>query len=241
LTNRNIRDIVLYIEDIMHIDAFIFQLLILLIPGFICFSIFRKIAVYRRESKKDFGFYDIIVIIVHSLIICMLYDLICTLTNFLAKTDYATTLSKLVSVKMYNAVELALLCLIAVIAGYLFSVLETHKCINKIAMCFRISQYYGDTDVWTSFCASKDVAWIYVRDHKLNLVYYGLLEQYSDPGEERELIIINVAVFTESGEYCYNSPKMYICRQSNEITLEIPWNGKGEEDANTKELHAKGI
>ncbi|GHV94666.1 hypothetical protein AGMMS50293_09860 [Spirochaetia bacterium] len=214
----------------MQIDAFIFQLLILLIPGFICFSIFRKIAVYRRDSKKNFGFQEIIIIIVYSLIICMFYDLFCALINYLAKKDYSFTLSKLVDIEMYNAIELSLLCLIAIISGYLFSILETHKIINKIAMSLRVTNYYGDTDVWTSFCANENTNWIYARDHKLNLIYYGLLEQYSDPGEERELIITNVRVFSENGDFCYNCPKMYICRQANEITLEIPQTGKGDED-----------
>jgi hypothetical protein len=36
----------------------------------------------------------------------------------------------------------------------------------------------------------------FVRDNKLNLVYYGLLEQYSDPGETRELLLSNVSVYT---------------------------------------------
>jgi hypothetical protein len=217
----------------MQIDAFIFQLLILLIPGFICFSIVKKIAVYRRESKNNFGFQDIIIIIVFSLIICMFYDLTCILINHLLKTDYPSTLSKIIRVEMYNAVELAILCLLAIISGYIFSTIETQKIINKTAMTLKITQYYGDTDVWTSFCSNKNTVWIYARDHKLNLIYYGLLEQYSDPGEERELIITNVMVFSEDGEFCYNCPKMYICRQANEITLEIPQAGKGEEDGKT--------
>jgi hypothetical protein len=225
----------------MNIDAFIFQLLILLIPGFICFSIFRKIAVYRRDFKKGFGFHDLIVVTVYSLIICMLYDLICACINYFAKKDYPLTLSKLVQVEMYDAVELALLCLIAIIFGCLFSAIETHKCINKIAMRIKITQYYGDTDVWTSFCANKDTSWIYVRDHKLKLIYYGLLEQYSDPGEERELIITNVSVFTENSEFCYDCPKMYVCRQANEITLEIPMNGKGEKYGKNGEVNVKGV
>jgi hypothetical protein len=214
----------------MPINAFIFKLLIVLIPGFVCFSIVRKIAVYRRDSKKDFGFREIIIVIVYSLIICMFYDLILILVNSLAEKEYPFTLSKLVDVEMYTAMELALLCFIAIISGYLFSIFETRKLINKIAMSLKITNYYGDTDVWTSFCANKSTNWIYARDHKLDLIYYGLLEQYSDPGEERELIITNVMVFSKDGEFCYNCPRMYVCRQANDITLETPQVGKGEEN-----------
>jgi hypothetical protein len=134
--------------------------------------------------------------------------------------------------------ELALLCFIAIISGYLFSILETRKVINKIAMALKITNYYGDTDVWTSFCANKSTNWIYVRDHKLDLIYYGLLEQYSDPGEERELIITNVMVFSKDGEFCYNCPRMYVCRQANDITLETPLTGKGEENG---KINVEGV
>jgi hypothetical protein len=229
----------------MQLDAFIFKLLILLTPGFICFSIFRKIAVYRRESKKDFGFYEIFTIIAYSLIICILYDAIFFLINLIFKTDFPYVLSKLVDVnngaKLYNAIEIGILCLLSIISGYIFSILETRKIINKIAVSLKITHYYGDTDVWTSFCANKNTIWIYVRDHKLNLIYYGLLEQYSDPGEERELIITNVMVFSEDGKFCYNCPQMYVCRQVNEITLEIPQNGEGEKDGKNGKINDESV
>ena len=94
----------------------------------------------------------------------------------------------------------------------------------------KISPYYGDTDVWTSFCANKEINWVFVRDHKLKLIYFGNLEHYSDPGEDRELILANVQVFSEDGEYSYDCPVMYISRQPDEITLETPSKEEGEKN-----------
>jgi len=214
----------------MQIDAFIFKLLLLSIPGFISFAIFRKIAIYRRLAKNQFGFFEVFIIIIFSLVSCVVYDLLVMLVNKIHRTDYPTTISKLINVEIYNAKEMAFLCIIAIALGFLLSLLESKKIIHRIAMWSNITNYYGDTDVWTSFCANKNTNWIYVRDYKLKLIYLGSLEQYSDPGEERELLLSNVRVFSEDGEFCYDCPKMYICRQSDDITLEIPMNGEGEKD-----------
>jgi hypothetical protein len=214
----------------MQLDAFIFKLLLLSIPGFISYAIFRKIAVYRRASKTQFGFTEVLLIIILSLASCTIYDLSVMQINKVFKANYAATINKLVNVEIYNAKEMMFLCIIAIVLGLLLSLFESKKIIYNIAKKLEITNYYGDTDVWTSFCANKDTNWIYVRDHKLKLVYFGSLEQYSDPGEERELLLANVLVFSEDGEYCYDSPKMYICRQSDDITLEIPMSGEGEKN-----------
>jgi len=212
----------------VQVDAFIFKLLLLSIPGFLAFTIYKKIAVYRRESKSQFGFSGAFIVIICSLASCILYDLFVIFINMIFKTDYATTINNFINVKMYTAIELAILCIIAIVLGFLFSLFESKMIINHIAFRLKITEYYGDTDVWTSFCANKDTWWIYVRDHKQKLTYYGYLEQYSDPGEDRELLLTDVQVFSEDGEYCYSCPIMYICRQSDDITLEIPVNREGE-------------
>jgi hypothetical protein len=217
----------------MQFDAFIFKLLLLSIPGFITYIIFRKIAVYRRSTKNQFGYAEIFIVIICSLVSCTVYDLAVMVINTILKTNYSTTIMKLFNIdksEIYNAKEMLFLCLIAIGLGFLFSFFETRKIINKIAMLLKVSKYYGDDDIWTLFCANKNTQWLYIRDHKLNLIYFGNLEYYSDPGEDRELLLTDVQVFSEDGEYCYNSPRIYICRQSDDITLEIPLNNKENKD-----------
>ena len=212
----------------MQVDAFIFKLLLLSIPGFLAFTIYKKTAVYRRASKSQFGFTEVFIVIICSLISCTFYDLFVIFINKIWKTSYVATISNFIDVKMYTAIELAILCIIAILLGFSLSFLESKKIINRIAVKSKITEYYGDTDVWTSFCANEDTWWVYVRDHKQKLIYYGDLKQYSDPGEARELLLADVQVFSEDGEYCYYCPIMYICRQPDDITLEIPLNREGE-------------
>jgi hypothetical protein len=211
----------------LQLDAFVFKLLVLSIPGFISYTIYKKTAIYRREIKSQFGFSEIFLIIINSLICCIIYDVIISIINKLLQKNYVATLAKLIKFEIYDTKELTFLCIIAIITGFLFSYIETHKIINKFAMRLRITQHYGDNDVWTSFCANKDTNWIYIRDHKMHLVYYGLLRDYSDPGEAREIVISDVSVYSEDSEFCYTIPRMYICRQSDDITLEVPQKTEG--------------
>jgi hypothetical protein len=195
----------------MQIDAFIFKLLLLSIPGFITYIIFTKIAVYRRISKNQFGFAEVFKIIIYSCISCIVYDLLILRIRNKQNGIHETTISKLISagkdsVGVYDATEMLLLCAIAVVLGIILSLFETKNILNKIAVKTRITHYIGDLDVWTSFCANENTKWIYVRDHKLKLIYFGYLEQYSDPGEERELLLKDVSVFTDDGDRCYDCP-----------------------------------
>jgi hypothetical protein len=203
---------------------------VLSIPGFISYTIYKKIAIYRRETKSQFGFSEIFLIIINSLICCIVYDVIILVINNLFQKEYIATLSKLLNLEVYNVIELIFLCIIAIIIGFLFSCMETHKIIYEISMRLRITQHYGDNDVWTSFCANKNTNWIYIRDHKIHLVYFGLLKHFSDPGEIREMVLSDVSVYNEDGEFCYVIPRMYICRQSDDITLEVPQDTEGVED-----------
>jgi hypothetical protein len=200
-------------------------------PGFIAFIIFRKIAVYRKSSKKQFGFSEVFVVVICSLLICFIYDFFIFLINKLFKTGYTSTISKLFNVEIYNTTELLFLCIISIILGFLLSGLESKKLINKVAVKLKITQYYGEEDIWTTFCSNNDINWVYVRDHKYNLIYYGAIKSYSDPEEDRELILTDVQVFSSDGELCYNSPVLYICRHHHDITIEKPLIVEGEKDA----------
>ncbi|AEJ19909.1 hypothetical protein [Gracilinema caldarium] len=215
----------------MQIDQFIFKLLILSIPGSISYLLYVKIAIYRIENKTKFGFSEIMFILLSSLISNVIYDLFVKLLNCIFNLSITPVLEKLLKVGNYSAVELLFLIFIGIILGIIFVTLETKKVLYKIAKKLRFSNHYGDDDVWTFVCNSPDVEWVFVRDHKYDLVYFGRLEQYSDPGENRELLLSDVSVYTnKDSKYCYDIPKIYISRLPEELTIEIAPK-KGEEDA----------
>jgi hypothetical protein len=224
----------------MQIDAFIFKLLLLSIPGFISYVVYRKTAVYRRASKNQFGFAEVFIVVICSLAICFIYDLFTLIISCIRNSNHENIINKLINagkdnIEIYNALEMGLLCVIAVVLGFILSLFENKRIINKMALKAKITQYTGDLDVWTAFCANENTKWIYVRDHKLNLIYFGYLEQYSDPGEERELLLKDVSVFSDDSVHCYDCPVLYICRRTDDITLELFLDGEGEKNAEINE------
>ncbi|MDR0553407.1 MAG: hypothetical protein LBG76_01220 [Treponema sp.] len=203
----------------MQLDAFVFKMLILAIPGFLSYTIYKKVAIYRREQKMLFGFPEIFLVIIYSLVCCAVYDIGALIISHFSKKEIATTFSRLVTINdktgtMYSAVELLVFCLIGVAAGFIASRIETKRLINRFAKFIRISQHDGDIDVWSAFCS------------------IGRLLKYSDPGETREILLADVNVYDEIGNFCYNSPVVYLSRQADDFALELPQNPQTEKHKN---------
>lgn len=203
-------------------DQFLFNILILSVPGSICFLLYLKIAILRRDRKHNFSFYEIMFILISSIFTLLIYDSFVSIINRFFNTNYSLVLKKFINTINYTILELIILTLIGLFLGVVLSLFENKKILYHWAKKLNITNSYGDDDVWTFICNSPDVEWIFVRDHKYNLVYFGRLEQYSDPGEIRELLLSDVSVFSNSeGSYCYDTPKMYISRSPEDLTIEI--------------------
>ena len=88
---------------------------------------------------------------------------------------------------------------------------------------------YGDEDLWHFFNSAEEVDWIVVRDHRLDLVYYGKLQNFSSSKQPRELVLSGVSVYSNvTGEHLYDVPLMYFSREPNELTVEtIPGSDEG--------------
>ena len=63
-----------------------------------------------------------------------------------------------------------------------------------------------------------------MRDHKINLLYFGWISYYADAEKDRELIIDEVGVYDLSGELLYSSPSMYLSRNKFDLTIEKRYN-----------------
>lgn len=117
--------------------------------------------------------------------------------------------------------------IVSIFLSYFFSYLYNRKSINLIARKIGVSNRFGDEDVWHFFHNAdpkeKNDGWIFVRDHKQNLVYYGSITYWSESEKERELIISEVSVFSnDDSEKLYEMDHIYICRAKDDLTLEVP-------------------
>ena len=198
--------------------------MILLMPGFAGLMLFKRMAVRRLSRKGLDSVKDLSSILMLSLVSSALYDVMIRIINCYSSRQYQTTFGKLVRSEMYQPIELILMIAIALILSTLLAAAENKKLIYKAARRLRITSHYGDDDVWTLINNSPDTSWVFVRDHTVDLVYFGVVEQYSDPGETRELLLSDVSVYsnTGDGEHLYDVAKLYVSRADDELTIEIP-------------------
>jgi len=68
--------------------------------------------------------------------------------------------------------------------------------------------------------------WVYVRDGKTDLTYYGYISAFSDSHQERELLLSDVDVYGTNDlndmELYYSVDYLYIARNRDDLTIEIP-------------------
>jgi hypothetical protein len=136
------------------------------------------------------------------------------------------------SVKYYDILgATATSFILAFIISYLYRFNILNRIGQKIGATFR----YGDEDVWHYFHRAPEIqkneGWIFVRDHKCNLVYYGFISVWSESEKNRELILSDVTVYTnDEGIELYTSDHIYLSRNIDDLTIEVPKQQNKEKD-----------
>ena len=122
--------------------------------------------------------------------------------------------------------------IIAIFIGFIATYFENYKLLNKFGRLIKSTKKYSNEDVWSYLHNAKflpnnkGLEWVIVRDHKLNLMYYGKILSFSDPDKDRELVLTNVIVYDNTtGNELYRVDIMYVSRDKYELTLEIPVEG----------------
>ncbi len=122
--------------------------------------------------------------------------------------------------------EILAASVVSVVLSILVSYTHRYKLINRFGRSISATKRYGDEDVWEYLFNSPNFGnWVFIRDHKVDLVYYGWVESYSESGEERELLLTLVEVYSndeETNAPLYRVATMYMSRNADDVTIEIP-------------------
>lgn len=191
------------------------------LPGITASLLYRKLR--GKPNQKDWE--DFIDIWFFSLVCYCLYGLGVTSINKIFDTSLTfTVLQALFEEKSpFSWTEVAVTSILSIIVAFVASYINSHKLINKIGQKLSVTARYDDADVWECFNDEFKSKWVYVRDHKLNLLYYGWINLYSDSEKPRELLLIDVKVYNNlSGEYLYSCDMLYVAREKSELSIEIP-------------------
>ena len=207
----------------MHLSGFIIRIIVLALPGIIGSLLYRKL----RGSKQRKNWQDVVEITLFSLLSYSLYGFIVEIQDFLrlgtvSFTALQALFDEQLPIRWY---EIFFASLFGILLAFMASYAHKYKVVNRLGRWVRATNRYGDEDVWDLFHNSPDSdEWVFVRDHKLNLVYFGWIHAFSESELERGLLLSDVQVFSdaETEKHLYNSKVMYIARDRHDLTIEVP-------------------
>ncbi|MBE7440298.1 MAG: hypothetical protein HS115_17740 [Spirochaetales bacterium] len=205
----------------MEISAFLIRLIFLLLPGIICSQLYRKLK--GSLARRDLD--DYLEIIWFSLVSYLTYWALLAFAQSSGWTNREFTFFRSIfdEKQSPDLIEIAFASLIGLITAFIAAAFYSHKIINRLGRFLRVTKRYGDEDLWNYFMNWPKIDWVIVRDHKLGLIYFGAISVYSDSDKDREIILENVQVFSnKSGTYLYTVKAMYLPRNKDDLTIEIP-------------------
>ena len=207
----------------MSLSSFLIRVTLLVLPGIIGSLLFRKIR--GKATRKDWE--DYLEILVFSFLSYGTYGLFVLFLNtvhttsepFLvlrAFTNENVPIDKPVGQAIFAA------SLTSVPVALIASYVDEYKLINKLASLIKATRRFGDEDVWDYFNRSPDIKWVYVRDLKRDIYYYGWIQAWSDPYKERELLLREVDVYKRStAEFLYKTDVVYLSRKHDDLTIDV--------------------
>lgn len=205
----------------MQITDFTFRIILIFIPGVISFIIIDKLTMHKEIKLYQMLIYSLIL----GFTCYILYFLILQIINIFRKVDFIFLFwDALISNKVtLNPKEISFVTLLSIPLGFFISFGINYKIVYKIAHKLKISNKFGDIDVWSYIMNSDDTSWVIIRDIENDLIYEGWIEAFSDGPEERELLLSDVQVYrnSEVGKL-YDVPKLYISQKRENINLEFP-------------------
>ena len=211
----------------MDVSGLFIRILFLLLPGVLASAFYRKLK--GRTTRKDWE--DYIEIIIFSLFSYIFYALILSVINyFRVKNGYSeipfTAFNAFFDEKVtISWQELLYASIVGIIISFASAYSYKKRLINRLGHFFKITNHAGEEDIWYFFHNLPDVEWVFVRDHKADVTYYGWVSHYSDPYKEREMLLRDVDVYVNStGVFLYKRDAIYVSRKQEDLTIEIASN-----------------
>jgi hypothetical protein len=210
----------------MEISALTLKLIILLTPGILATTIYKRLTI-RHKEQSDFMF------VVISIMFGMFSYLILQIINYLislAKNICSKTIEEYETIKTFSDLsngnsipysEVIWACIISIILGFLISKLDHSKLINTFARKWNISNKYGDENLYSYFLNSPDVNWVYVRVIENSLTYLGWVESFSETIENKEIVLNQVTVYDyPDSKKMYEIERIYLVFPKDKVIIE---------------------
>lgn len=204
----------------MEISELTLKLVLLLIPGAIASLIVEQLTIHKDWNSFRFIMSSIVLGCLSYLLLQLIYWFPCI--EIEDKTlQFWITLADSDSIPY---TEILYASCASIIIGLVITLSIQQKWIFKIARKLKVSFKYGDECLYYYFLNTKDLSEVYVRDFEQDLTFHGFVQAFSESEFERELVLVNVDVYTLSNSnFLYSSPAIFISKEkNNNWQIEIP-------------------
>lgn len=105
--------------------------------------------------------------------------------------------------------------------SFITSFLINHKIFNKFAKLLKVSNKYGDENLFSYYLNAREIDWIYVRDPDNNLTYQGRIVSNSENDHIQELVLSEVTVYRYvDSAFLYSVPTVYLTKAMGQFIIE---------------------
>jgi len=206
----------------MDISILLIRVIFILIPGLVCNRLYRTLK--GDPNQKDWE--DFIDILFFSLLSYAIYWLAIEFItvfgySFQRPTMFQATFDDSTPINLLEVGITTLIAMVvAVVAGYMYR----FRVVNRVEFTIGAGHRFGGGGVWNIYQRNFAMSWVFVRDHKLDLIYFCKIVLYSDDETAvKELVLKEVDVYSNTtGDFLYSSKIVYLARDSQDITIEEP-------------------
>ena len=209
----------------MEISALTLKLIILLTPGALAAIIVKRLTVNHKPSSDFMFVLDAVLLGMFSYLILQICLIVWIwIGNICSPHKDYHTLQVFRSIADSSSIpykEIIFACIFAIALGFFVSRIIEKRIINRIAIWMKVTQKYGDLNLFSHYLNAKSIEYVYIRDIKNSLTYLGYVSACSETTEYKELVLGDVTVFTypESDEL-YDVQSIYLCFPKDEIKIE---------------------
>jgi hypothetical protein len=124
----------------------------------------------------------------------------------------------------------------AIVIGFVLAIVwlyfSTYKLLTIALQKIGATKKFGDEDIWDFTLNSRDAAveYVHFRDFENGYVYAGWVSAFSETDKIREVVLLDVIAYNLEGQELYTMPRMYIARSPENMTIEFPFEKKGDQD-----------
>lgn len=209
----------------MDISELALKLIFILLPGAIAAMIYERLTVHKEWTPFKF--------ILHATIFGMLSYLSLQVTISIPAFVY-NVFNK--QYKAYSDLEIwetingskkipywevLKACGMGIVISALATAITFYKILNKSSQILKLSNKYGDENLYSYFLNAKEIEFVYVRHIKNDLTYHGYVKSFSENDLISELVMSSVSVYRyTTSELLYEIDQIYLSFNKSEIIIE---------------------